>query len=380
VKNESLKIRDEPFFLNFAGMIVEKHISILLFRHDCVIIPGFGGFVTNYSPAQIHPTQHTFSPPCKSIVFNKSLKNNDGLLANHIAQEEQLSYAEALQQVSAFAAACLAAMGTGDKLQLKDIGALYYDIERNIQFQPDANTNYLIDSFGLTTFQSPAIKRETFVKRMEKAPQDRDVIPAAARSRFRIKHYVALSLSAAAIFAMIWIPLRTDLLKGINYSNLNPFAKKEKSLYTEKKGFSAPVPTKDISIPSLPDLNTDTSKYVSLSFVKKDATPITVRMNEVSVPESTAVSNMAAEKINSDAIKSSAGDKYSVIGGCFAIPENADHFVAQLRAEGHDAFILETNRSVLRHVSYGSYSSYAQATAELAKVRASNKEVWLLIK
>jgi cell division septation protein DedD len=361
-------------------MNVEKHISILLFRNDCVIIPGFGGFVTNYSPAQIHPTQHTFSPPCKSIVFNKSLKNNDGLLANHMAQEEQISYTEALQKISEFASACLSTMGIGKKLRIQDIGTLYHDIEKNIQFEPDTTTNYLIESFGLTTFQSPAIKRETFVKRMEKEPQDREVIPAASRSRFRVKHYVALSLSAAAMFALIWIPLKTDLLKNINYSNLNPFSKKELSLYTAKH-FNTPNPAiKELKIPDLPNLNTDTSKFVNLSFVKKNETPITVRMSNASVPESTAVANPAAEKIRVAESKTLAGDKYSVIGGCFAVPENADHFVAQLKAEGHEAFILETKHSVLRHVSYGSYSSYAEATQALARIRASNKEAWLFIK
>ena len=365
--------------LNFAGMNVEKHISALLFLHDCVIIPGFGGFVTNYSPAQIHPTQHTFSPPCKSIVFNKSLKNNDGLLANHIAQEELLGYNEAMKSVSEFAATCLLTLGAGDKLLIKDVGTLYHDVEKNIQFEPDAETNYLIEAFGLTTFQSPAIKRETFVKRMEKAPQDREVIPAATRSRLRVKHYVAISLSAAAIFCIIWIPLKTDLLKGMNYSNLNPFAKKEKSLYAEKK-INAPLPFTDTHSSTLPDLNTDTSKYVNLSFVKKDSNPVTVRMNETVVPESTAVSNPKAERIRAEAGKSMAGEKYSIIGGCFAVPENADHFLAKLRAEGHDAFILETNRSVLRHVSYGTYSSYAEATQALAKIRTSDKDAWMFIK
>ena len=74
---------------------VDKHISELLYQHDCVIVPEFGGFVANYCSAKIHPTQHTFTPPSKSIVFNSNLKNNDGLLANHIALAENTNYPEA---------------------------------------------------------------------------------------------------------------------------------------------------------------------------------------------------------------------------------------------------------------------------------------------
>ena len=51
-------------------MNVEKHIGELLYDHNCVIVPDLGGFVANYAPAKIHPTQHTFTPPTKNIVFN----------------------------------------------------------------------------------------------------------------------------------------------------------------------------------------------------------------------------------------------------------------------------------------------------------------------
>ncbi len=38
--------------LNFADMIeLAQHIETLLLENDCVIVPGFGGFVAHYSPA-----------------------------------------------------------------------------------------------------------------------------------------------------------------------------------------------------------------------------------------------------------------------------------------------------------------------------------------
>ena len=50
-------------------MKMETYISELLYRHDCVILPGLGGFITNYRSAQIHPVSHTLRPPSKSISF-----------------------------------------------------------------------------------------------------------------------------------------------------------------------------------------------------------------------------------------------------------------------------------------------------------------------
>ena len=178
----------------------------------------------------------------------------------------------------------------------------------------------------------------------------------------------------------IWIPLKTDLLKGVNYANLNPFASKEKSIYLEKS-FTAPKITPNELKPEQPidGAGSDTVKYAHLSFSKKDSTPVVVKMQEEAAAESTAVTTTVSEKIKNKEENIVAGEKYSIIGGCFAIPENADHYVAKLRAEGFSAFILET-RSSLRHVSYGSYASYSQAVEALAKVRSSNKDAWILIK
>src|SRR5271170_2476410 len=80
-------------------MKIEEHISELLFEHDCVIVPDFGGFVCNYAPARIDPVKHLFEPPGKRILFNKGLTRNDGLLANHISSVSKLSYSEALDTI-----------------------------------------------------------------------------------------------------------------------------------------------------------------------------------------------------------------------------------------------------------------------------------------
>ena len=66
-------------------MDIRNCIAELLSAHDCVIIPGLGGFIGNYSPARIDPVHHAFQPPFKKLLFNINLKQNDGLLANAVA-------------------------------------------------------------------------------------------------------------------------------------------------------------------------------------------------------------------------------------------------------------------------------------------------------
>ena len=72
-------------------MDVSFFISELLYKHDCVILPGFGGFVTQFVPAKIHPINHTFYPPSKNILFNSKLTRDDGLLFDFIAASQKIA-------------------------------------------------------------------------------------------------------------------------------------------------------------------------------------------------------------------------------------------------------------------------------------------------
>ena len=67
------------------------YISDLLFLHDCVIIPDFGGFICNYRSAYIDADSGVICPPGKDILFNRNLTHNDGLLVNWIADKENIS-------------------------------------------------------------------------------------------------------------------------------------------------------------------------------------------------------------------------------------------------------------------------------------------------
>ena len=80
-------------------MKMDYYISQLLYRYQCVTVPGFGAFLTEIQSAQLHENSHSFYPPKKLVSFNAYLKNNDGLLANHIAQSEKMSYEVAVSVI-----------------------------------------------------------------------------------------------------------------------------------------------------------------------------------------------------------------------------------------------------------------------------------------
>ena len=57
-----------------------RHIEILLLEHDCVVIPGIGGFITNAEEARFLEQEWQMMPPYRTVRFNQALKSNDGLL------------------------------------------------------------------------------------------------------------------------------------------------------------------------------------------------------------------------------------------------------------------------------------------------------------
>ena len=355
-------------------MKIDKHISDLLFQYDCVIIPEFGGFVANYAPATIHPTQHIFTPPSKKIVFNKNLKNNDGLLANHISGEEKLTYENAYNIIRSYVAECNEELKRGKKFTITHVGTLHLDVERNIQFDPDKNTNYLIDSFGLTSFQSPAIKRDGYVKKLEKEFKDRPAIPYE-RKKVTIKKYVSVAAAITIVFMMIWVPMKTDLLKNINYSDLNPFTKKIDAAYKSRTiKTNLPITKNDLkdNNPSF-HLNDENASIANISFTDNTSLPITVKLKEADTDKTAAAVNTRDET-------TSEKQPFHLIGGCFKILENAKGFIDQLKRKNINASIIGQNNVGLYIVSCGNYSKREEAVEGLAQLKSTNPDAWLLVK
>lgn len=136
---------------------LSEYITGLLFIHDCVILPGFGGFVTNYKEAGHDQLSHTFTPPAKDLLFNKNLTYNDGLLINHLSQLKGISYVEAEQLVKQSVDAAWTKLENGETLKFDGIGSFVYNNDGQLQFEPEVTENLLTDSYGMMSFRFPPL-------------------------------------------------------------------------------------------------------------------------------------------------------------------------------------------------------------------------------
>src|SRR5680860_318593 len=80
-------------------MALEHYISELLYRYNCVVVPGFGAFLTQSRSAVIHEGTHTLYPPTKTVSFNQQLISNDGLLVSYAAEVQMTTFEAMLKQV-----------------------------------------------------------------------------------------------------------------------------------------------------------------------------------------------------------------------------------------------------------------------------------------
>ena len=78
---------------------IERHIAKLLLSNDCVIVPGFGGFMAHHIEAYYDEENRLFYPPQRTLGFNQQLTMNDSLLAQSIVEECDMSYPEAINAI-----------------------------------------------------------------------------------------------------------------------------------------------------------------------------------------------------------------------------------------------------------------------------------------
>ena len=138
-----------------------EHIEQMLSVHDCVIIPGFGGFVLQVTPTWYNAEAHRFEPLHKELVFNETLQHNDGLLIESYRQSEATDYRSAYQLVQADVAELKALLERDGQVEMAPIGVFRRGEEGQLIFEASRDTDWLNASmFGLPAFTIEPLAEE----------------------------------------------------------------------------------------------------------------------------------------------------------------------------------------------------------------------------
>jgi len=202
---------------------ISGYIREMLFRHDCVIIPGFGAFIGNYFPARTDRREGLFQPPSRKITFNRHLTGNDGMLIGHISSALGTGYSEARDIVLEWADDLRKKIMAGNPVPIDHLGTFSLNYEGAIIFDPDTSVNYLLSSYGLSAYHRQPVsgydvRRRALEKRPEPSVNQPSVRSLLTRAAVIIPIMVALAL----------VPFNDHLFKSnIEESTLNPLARAE---------------------------------------------------------------------------------------------------------------------------------------------------------
>jgi cell division protein FtsN len=209
--------------------MIEKHLKSLLHEHDCVVLPGFGGFITHTVPAEIHPIRHTFVPSYKNVAFNEKLKIDDGLLIDALVQDEGLTQHEAAQQVKEYVFELKRQIKEKNKYHFEELGNLYINHEYRLKFEAENKINFNNNSFGLPELYCKPVIRESG-KRLISSAADKPAMPAKARDakpntgrrRSALWALVLFPVAAAVVVGAFIMLSKVDNMQDLG--QLNPFA------------------------------------------------------------------------------------------------------------------------------------------------------------
>lgn len=328
---------------------INAYIRELLFGHDCVIVPGFGAFIGNFSPASIDRGEGLFYPPSKKITFNRHLTTNDGLLIGHISARKGIGYGESRDIVADYAEVLRRRIAGGDQVTLEHIGTFSTNREGNLIFEPDSDASYLLTSYGLDSYHRRPVADFDIRKRVLEIHEKPSMRQPSVR-RLLTRAAVIIPL----LVAMALVPFNNKIFKGkVAESSLNPLATAElefnRAQINSEKVETDPGIVSDSGSAVTPAVSTEAEVTVAPA-VKEEPVP-------VFVPAKPAF-------------------RYMLVTGSFQTEANALTMVEKLRSRGYSPEVAAGPNGYLR-VSAVTFESFTEAKEALASLITAFPETWV---
>lgn len=331
-------------------MQLEALIADLLFTNDCVVLPGFGGFVAKYKGAALNETIHAVYPPQKTIGFNPQIHTNDGLLISAYCSVKNITYNDAKSEVENWVNQQHLMLQRGEKLVWNQLGVLFQDKTGKLQFIPDGKMNFSLESYGLQRIQLTPVVREI----QEVTPVielETPVLETPAQVAIKKGSSVIWKVAAVLAFPLLGIGIfaASSKLKNTDwqYASFKLFGIKSRiAEYTPNER-------------QLQITNNAIQEEADSTFVYH--------------LESSDVKNAMADHLPSKKSK----PKFEIIVGAFSVHANAANYVKQLKEMGFPAYEAG-RRGNLQLVALQSAEDRNSAVQLLDSAKAKvNLSAWL---
>ncbi len=310
----------------FVAMNIAEYISELLYRHECVVIPGFGALITRRVPAQYFESTHTIYPPKKGLSFNAQITQSDGLLENYIASDLSIPFSDARVEVEQAVQSLKSQMDEEGSATLYKIGRFTRNSDQAISFTPMYVMNYLPEAFGLSTQELVAIQKDAVEQPEAQVEEQDDQVPVipipvqkAEESKTTKESTPWLRYAAAGA-----------VLIGLSYVGF--------------RGYENQKQQEAIAIEQKADKHLRTKIQEANIFIS-DPLP--------------SIELTAAPQIKN----------FHIIAGAFREPANAAKRVRQLKNKGYNAKVIGVNSYGLHNVAFDSYATREEASNALTELK-----------
>lgn len=409
-----------------TSQTIWNSVKELLHKHDCVIMPNFGGFVCNPENARIDQVSHIITPPARRVMFNQNLKTNDGLLVQFVAQNFGITYSEALRVIDDLITDFKNKLEQTKQIDIDTFGTFRLNAEANYVFLPNKHNTYLYASFGLLPLQAtPVADFITGAKRTRLFKDRKDIKPVGRKQKAK---NIALKALTAVLVVMLglnaYIFLTDSNLAGgakINTTGIhswfdslmsndnkpNEVVTPELSAKTEKDTETTYIPESPVVVeeevlseaPTEIETSTNTAENTTLNIAEvfaystksapnfggysfnEDGSLVESAPTEVTQPTVEETPVISPEPAIEVAVKESHGTSFSyhVIGGVFCNEANARKFYNMLKSKGFDAQLLLNKKINCNRVSYRKVSSREEALRLMDSIKSTeNPEAWVL--
>lgn len=359
-----------------------QHIETLLLENDCVIVPGFGGFVAHYSPATRIKEENIFLPPTRTIGFNPQLKLNDGVLVQSYMSAYDTSFADASRIVEKEVNEFIGLLHEEGKAHLDNIGEIHYNVYGNYEFIPYDSKITTPSLYGLDFFEMQELsvlqqKEKVWVPtHLEKEKKTFEI----SINRAYLRNAAAMIAAIVLFFAFSTPVENTDVQKN-NYAQLLPselFEQIEKQSVAVTPVYVKSEAMQQAKKPSATASTKTSSTKKHTADKVKTSKPIAVREVKVTKQGTSATTAATAPAVKSQ--KSVNHPFHIIVAGGISL-KDAEAITTQLKSKGFaNAKALNMDGKV--RVSISSFDNRNEATKQLLELRKNEtyKNAWLLAK
>ena len=305
-------------------MQLSKAINSLLYTNDCVTVPGFGSFIVNKFSSVYDEKNGKFYPPSRRVSFNSKIKNNDGLLANFISNEDGIDFSVAVKNIHNEVINWKKKLNK-EPLVLNNIGELSYNSDENIIFSPDLDSNHFLGSFGLPSiyYKKQPDLVSTYNESTLKKYNDLKVNSSNSRVPDFVKYAAALVIIISTTF----------------------FLSKEYEEYNIQNQL----------------------------ILEQENRQKTIQRVESAVFDFGSIAAIELEiKVQPN--------KFHIIAGAFGVKSNADKLYNNLLSKGYNPTKLPLNDKGLIPISFDNFSNRKEAVIALRQLQMSeNKDAWIFV-